>query len=112
SSVEELRFMDRVRKQSQARGLEIKAIGSSLIGKLERPNQSPEDQRRLEGIQEVSTSVTLTGPYLSLRGFLVDITSQSRLCNIKGLRWERTDAGSEMSVTLARYIRAAPGTPK
>ncbi len=112
SSAEDLRFMDNLRKQAQARGLEITSIGASLIGKLERPDQSPADMKMLDGVQEVATTVTLVGPYLGLRGFLQDVTAHNRLCNIKSLRWERTAVGSEMSVTLARYIKAASGTPK
>ncbi len=112
SSAEELRFMDRLRRQAQARGLEITAIGSSLIGKLGGPTQSESELSKLEGIQEVATSVTLRGPYMSLRGFLLDVTAENRLCNVKGLRWERIDTGSEMNVTLARYIKADVGVPK
>jgi hypothetical protein len=110
SSAEELRFMDRIRKQAQARGLEITSIGGSLVGKLERPLQSAEDRKKLEGIQEIATTLSLTGPYLSLRGFLQDVTIENRLCNIKGIRWERTESGSELSVTLARYIKASAAT--
>jgi hypothetical protein len=109
STAEELSFIDELRRQASHQGLEIKSLGASMVTSLDRTQSDAEDQKKLEGLKEVSTNITLAGDYFRLRSFLWSVTTQNRLCNVRALKWERTDTGNELSVTLARYIKVAAG---
>jgi hypothetical protein len=112
SSAEELVFVDNLRKLAQQYGLNLKSISGSMLTSLDRPLASAEDQKKLRGLNEVSTNLTIAGPYMSQRSFLRAVTSEDRLCNVKAVRWDRTKEGSDLSVTLARYIKVSEAPKK
>jgi Tfp pilus assembly protein PilO len=109
SSAEEMMFVDGLRREAELQGLQIRAIGGSMLSKLELPQASKEAQAQVENMKEVATNITVAGPYLGIRSFLRNVVNTDRLCNLRSLKWSRTATGPECSVTLARYINTKGG---
>jgi Tfp pilus assembly protein PilO len=109
SSAEEMMFVDGLRREAEVQGLQIRSIGGSVLSKLELTDIPKDAQAEVADVKEVATTMTVTGPYMNIRSFLRTVVSTDRLCNIRSLKWERTENGPECSVTLARYINPKGG---
>ena len=58
----------------------------------------------------MSCELLLDGTYPALRAFLADVWRSERLLTVSSVSWNRTEAGSELSMTLGRYVIADPSS--
>jgi hypothetical protein len=115
--MEETLFLTDIRQRAAASGVSIVSWTS---------NASPADPKRsnarpgenlpiapatpgdeLSDITQVVSNLSLSGTYRSLRTFLGGLASSDRLFTVGNVNWSRTDKGTQLTVTLTRYVQPA-----
>jgi hypothetical protein len=110
---EETKFITDLRKRAQAAGAMIVRWNSHATT-YETPKEggppaeSGPDRKLLVGITRIDCDLGLDGPYRALRTFIAGLSESDRLFTMKHVDWNRTETGSELSMTVSRYIAPAP----
>lgn len=112
STSEETEFLTDLRRRAHTCGVSISRWSSHATDYTNKDGSADPDKKALEGVTKVSCDLALTGSYASLRAFLADVWSSDRLLNVSHVDWSRTDAGSELSLSLGRYLTPVVNSPK
>ena len=64
----------------------------------------PKEGELLTDVVRVSSTLTLSGSYSSIQGFLRDLTFSDRLFTLGRVTWTRTKEGTNLIVTVSRYV--------
>ncbi len=114
SDLEQTLFLSDLRARVAKHGAVITNWTSQAAeyGKAEAnsPTQNqtdPKEAALLKGVVKVSSTLTLSGPYSAIRGFLRDISSSDRLFTLSRIAWSRTKDGTILIVTISRYVAAS-----
>lgn len=110
---EETAFLLDLRRRAHACGVSISRWSShtTTYEKKEGEKAEPTDAV-LKGVTKVSCSLGLLGPYPALRAFLADLWNADRLLTVSHVDWTRTEKGSELSMSIGRYLAPEKDAPK
>jgi len=106
---EETAFLLELRRRAHLCGVSITRWNSHAT-EYHRKDGEPADAAKdaVEGVTKINCELVLAGSYPALRAFLTDLGGADRLFTVSHVDWSRTDAGSELSMSLGRYV--APKT--
>ncbi|RYG20704.1 hypothetical protein EON82_19930 [bacterium] len=110
---EETKFITDLRQRAHAVGVTIVRWNShTTTYEMPKEGGPPADsapgRKLLVGYKRVDCDLALEGPYRSLRTFIAGLWEADRLYTMKHVDWNRTEKGSELSMTVSRYIAPAP----
>ncbi len=105
---EETAFITDLRRRARQCGVSISRWSSHATEYTNKDGAADPDKKALEGVTKVNCDLALTGSFASLRAFLADVWSSDRLLNVSHVDWSRAETGSELSLSLGRYL--APST--
>jgi hypothetical protein len=110
--IEESSFLTYLKARAAAHGVTLASWNSQTI-EYGKANQGVvQDQQLasiLKGIRKVSSTLSLTGTYGSLRALIGDIEASDRLFTLSNLAWTRSKGGTSLTMVIARYV--APKKP-
>jgi hypothetical protein len=112
--IEESQFLNDLRVRAAASGVKLLRWNSRAIEFGGESNSSTtteekEKQDKLKGIIKIASDLTLAGPYANARRFVGGLTSSERLYTLGNVRWARTEKGTELLLTISRYIQPNQG---
>lgn len=71
-------------------------------------NADPKSAELLKGITRISSTLSVSGDYNAIRGFLGDLVASDRLYNLSRVSWNRSkdprSTSTDVIVTVARYV--------
>lgn len=115
SPTEETKFLDELRNRAKAAGVTIVRWSShtstydkNKAGGPPSPTQA-KDEEAVKGLTKVSCDLAVSGAYPALRRFVAGLSTSPRLYTLSNVDWNRSDTGSELAMTLGRYL--APAAP-
>lgn len=97
----------RLRSQSETLGDDKGLAGGPPPAATPVGKESPETV--IKGVTRVGCQLVLDGSYPALRRFLQGLWKSDRLYTMSDVTWSRAPSGTEMTLTLNRYL--APATP-
>lgn len=115
NKMEETLFLTDIRQRAAASGVTIvswtsQASPADPKRASARPGEvipvepaKPGDE--LSDITQVVSNLALSGSYRALRTFLGGLASSDRLFTVGNVNWTRTDKGTQLTVTLTRYVQ-------
>ena len=109
---EETHFLTDLRNDARACGVVIARWNSRSTDYRKPEGGGTSEEALLEGVTKASCDLTLTGSYPALRSFLAALSKSDRLLTIARVDWVRTEGGSDLSMSLNRYLSPKLGTPK
>lgn len=115
-SSEETEFITDLRRRAHACGISIARWNShsepyKKAEKTGPPAEGDATSKLLDGVTKVSCDVALDGSYPALRTFLRGLWEADRLFTVSHVDWSRAEKGSQLSMTLGRYVVPAPPKP-
>lgn len=115
NKMEETLFLTDIRQRAAASGVSIVSWTSQTSpADPKRANARPGENVPIEpakpgdelsDITQVISNLTLSGTYRALRTFLGGLASSDRLFTVGNVNWTRKDKGTELTVTLTRYVQ-------
>jgi hypothetical protein len=110
---EETAFLLDMRHRAQACGVSIVRWTSRSTDYAPKEGETPTtDQKAVLGVTKVSCDIGLAGSYPALRALLTDLGQSDRLLTLSRIEWGRTEKGSELSMSLSRYLAPKESAPK
>lgn len=110
---EETRFLLDLRRRAHQAGVSIVRWSSHATTYATKMGEKPQpDAKVIEGVTKIGCDLGLAGSYPGLRSLLADLARSDRLLTVSHVEWNRTDKGSELSMSLGRYLKPAEGAPR
>lgn len=97
----------RLRSQAETLGDDKESNGGPPASATPAGKETPETV--VKGVTRVGCQLVLDGSYPALRRFLQGLWKSDRLYTMSDVTWNRAPNGTEMTLTLNRYL--APATP-
>ncbi|HWD38203.1 MAG TPA: hypothetical protein VG944_05090 [Fimbriimonas sp.] len=110
---EETAFLDDLRLKAHETGTTISSWTSKTSNYTTNTSPvvlSPKEMAVLKDMTRITCDLTVKGPYPALRHFVSRLTDTDRLFNVANINWKRTDAGTELNMSLVRYVGSAAAT--
>jgi hypothetical protein len=109
---EEIAFLTFLRTRCAANKVNFKNWFSITTEYGKDKSSTPKDEKTaalLKGIRKISASLVLVGPYDNLRKLIGEVETSDRLYTLSNLNWLTVKEGTQLSLTVSRYV--SPGKP-
>jgi hypothetical protein len=104
--MEETLFLNDLRNRARTTGAIIAKWTSKATIYTDTPTLAYDatTARLLNGITKVDCDLTLTGDYHSVRTLIQGLLGSHRLFTIDNAAWTRADSGTQLTLSLGRYV--------
>ena len=109
---EEIAFLTYLRTRCAANNVNFKSWSSQTVVYGKDKEVTSKDEKTaalLKGIRKISASLTLAGPYANIRKLIGEMELSDRLYTLTNLTWSTTKEGTQLGMTVSRYV--APAKP-
>ena len=105
SASEEYTFVTNLRAMAIKCGVKVSSWSSDAVDAPRDNKDSKNADPLLKGIVKIPTSLTLVGPYSTLRSMISTLENSDRLLTLSNLYWARqSNDMTSLSLTVTRYV--------